>query len=331
MLYIIVLNYKNYEDTIECLESILGNEGCYKVIVVDNNSPNDSMEKILEWANMDSEFDILPKWLDTSKKILIKEDKSYTFIGDTDSYDSKKIINEKIIFIQNNENKGFAAGNNVGIKVAIEQRDMEYCWILNNDTVIPQNSIVQLIEELRNSSKKKPTVGLWGTRLNFYHNHDKLQCLFFELNNRLGTVSIPVNLENRDYTLKGDSDKIIFPSGASMIVKRRFLDEVGLMYENYFLYFEELNWVLRGYNKRYQIDFLPNIVECLLENSEKEIAKVLNYIGINVDDEKVSEIALGLKQDRGFSFRGDVELESLYQKYKNNSVISYYKYDQINL
>ncbi len=49
--YIIILNYNGWADTIECLESVLRNDyPNYQVIVVDNNSPNNSMEYIKAWA-----------------------------------------------------------------------------------------------------------------------------------------------------------------------------------------------------------------------------------------------------------------------------------------
>jgi GT2 family glycosyltransferase len=50
-IYIIILNYNGWADTIECLESVLRNDyPNYQVIVVDNNSPNNSMEYIKTWA-----------------------------------------------------------------------------------------------------------------------------------------------------------------------------------------------------------------------------------------------------------------------------------------
>ncbi len=49
--YIILLNYNGWTDTIECLESVLRNDyPNYQVIVVDNNSPNNSIEYIKTWA-----------------------------------------------------------------------------------------------------------------------------------------------------------------------------------------------------------------------------------------------------------------------------------------
>ena len=49
--YIIILNYNNWQDTIECLESVLRNDyPNYQVIVIDNGSPNNSIKYIKAWA-----------------------------------------------------------------------------------------------------------------------------------------------------------------------------------------------------------------------------------------------------------------------------------------
>ncbi len=49
--YVIILNYNGWADTIECLESVLRNDYLnYQVIVLDNNSPNNSIEYIKAWA-----------------------------------------------------------------------------------------------------------------------------------------------------------------------------------------------------------------------------------------------------------------------------------------
>lgn len=120
MLYIIILNWNGYKDTIECLESLRENE-CqnYKVILIDNASSNES---VLE----------LKKYIDSSNSF------------------------ERIQLVENNENSGFAKGCNIGIDIAKKQTDCEYIWLLNNDTIVAKNSIFPLVETLK--SKKADVV-----------------------------------------------------------------------------------------------------------------------------------------------------------------------------
>lgn len=112
MLYVIILNWNSYEDTIMCLESLKKND-CqdYKVILIDNASTNESV-------------------------IALKK------------YISNSSCNEKIFLVENSENAGFAKGCNIGIDIAKKNEDCEYIWLLNNDTVVEKESIVRLVSAM---------------------------------------------------------------------------------------------------------------------------------------------------------------------------------------
>lgn len=110
LIYVILLNYNGFDDTVECIESLekIKCDRCckLKICVVDNNSSN---------INEHSSF------------CEFKE--RYTDID--------------IIF--NKENNGFAAGNNVGIKWAIKN-NADFIWVLNNDTIVDENVISELLK-----------------------------------------------------------------------------------------------------------------------------------------------------------------------------------------
>ncbi len=104
--YIIVLNYNNWQDTIKCCESILMNDyQNYTLIVVDNASPDNSIK-------------YLNKWCKTHKEVVL---------------------------LSSDKNNGFSAGNNLGIKYAKQKGDFEYIWLLNNDTIIRKDTLSQMI------------------------------------------------------------------------------------------------------------------------------------------------------------------------------------------
>ena len=119
MVYIIVLVYNNWQDTIECLESVLKLRAVnYKIIIVDNNSPDNSLEYIKKWADgkilatCSSEDIKLKKLVYPLEEKPIKYKVFYKGIKENEIVDD---IREKLIFIQSNENKGYAAGNNIVI------------------------------------------------------------------------------------------------------------------------------------------------------------------------------------------------------------------------
>jgi len=196
MIYICVLNYNNAQDTIVCLESLKKlNNIKYKVILVDNGSPDDSV-------------DIL-----------------------------KKYKNDNVHCIFSKKNLGYAAGNNLAIRYAMNQDNMEYCWIINNDTVVHEDSLYYLKKYM----DANPGVGLCGSKLVYEWDRTRLQGYGGIYNPYLGIT--------RMCTSTKDIKKINFVCGAACLVSRAFLEEVGLMTEDYFLYYEEIDWACRAKGK----------------------------------------------------------------------------------
>jgi len=156
--YIILLNYNNWADTIECLESVLRNDyPNYQVIVVDNNSPNNSMEYLKAWA--EGRIDV---WVNPNNPLRnlsfppVPKPIPYVYYTREEAEKCKNLdLEEKfksdipegvttkypIVFIQSGNNLGFAGGNNVGIRYALIKNDFDSVILLNNDTVIKGEAI----------------------------------------------------------------------------------------------------------------------------------------------------------------------------------------------
>lgn len=251
--YLIVLNYVNYEDTIECIESILCNTyKYYKIVIIDNCSPNDSVNKILEWSESDS-FSNLPKWLNQKETLIRSADKTIQLV---DGSSDKKIMKEgKIALIKSSYNGGFAAGNNIGLKYSLSQSDIDFVWILNNDTVLKKNGIQDVVENVRDCLKKRKDIGIFGTKELYYDPTSRVRLSYFKYDKVLSRVIPKVFNEKRPIFLSIENN---FPSGASIIMTPEFLDEVGLLDEDYFLYFEELDICNRAKKFNYVLTVLNN-------------------------------------------------------------------------
>jgi hypothetical protein len=235
--YIIILNYNSWKDTIECLESVLKNDyDNYQVIVVDNDSPNNSMEYIINWAEgkqeviycASSQLKHLSQPCEPKPLEYIYYTKEQAIHGGDIGKEEKH--KNPIIFIQAGENGGFAAGNNIGIQYALAKDDFEYIWLLNNDTVITRESLCSLIDYA-----SKEDVGICGSVLMYYHDPIKVQAYGATLNKFFGTCKQIKDKKEIEHKL----NSVI---GASFFIQKKVIDKIGLLPEDYFLYMEETDY-----------------------------------------------------------------------------------------
>jgi GT2 family glycosyltransferase len=242
--YIILLNYNGWEDTIECLESILKSDySNYQIIVIDNDSPNNSMEYILNWVEGKQEvlYDENSQLKHLSQP---HEPKPLEYVYYTKDEalegggrEKKSRLDNPIIMIQAGENGGFAAGNNIGIKYALAKDDFEYVWLLNNDTVIEKNTLSKFVDSFENISRKE-NLGILGSVQYYYHNPESIQAAAGGFNKHRG------NFWNYD-TLEFKENEVSYVYGASMFIKKEVLQKVGLLNEEYFMYYEEIDYAER--------------------------------------------------------------------------------------
>lgn len=141
----------------------------------------------------------------------------------------------ELIYIQSDVNLGFAGGNNLGIQKA----SGDYLLLLNNDTEITTNTIDVLVDEMENNSE----IGLLSPLILYYDDLKIIQYAGFSEMNYLTCRNRGIGSMETD---AGQFDKIsratAFCHGAAMVCRRVDLDFVGLMADEFFLYYEELDW-----------------------------------------------------------------------------------------
>lgn len=257
--YILILNYNNWQDTIECLESVYkSNFSNFQVIVVDNHSTDGSIEHIKKWSQ--GEINVVIPQTNLLRHLsspsikkpfpLVEYNNQFVLLNGKE--DSKNLI-----LINSGKNFGFAYGNNIGLKFIQAKNDYEYIYLLNNDTVIEKNTLTNLVE-FKIALSKNEKIGMLGSKLLYYDKPDLIQGLggkynkFFALASKVGE-----NTQN-DNGIVSEPNKIDFVIGAAMLVSRDFLRDVGLMSEEYFIYFEEIDWATRAKKKGYTVSYCPN-------------------------------------------------------------------------
>lgn len=231
--YVVVLNWNSDEDTINCIKSLLevkGNENL-KIIVCDNNSNEDSFKKVRNYISN----------LSNVSSLLINENAIFQY----------KNTSEKIVLIRNNENYGYAGGNNRGIKFAINQKNMINVWILNNDTIVQKGALISLIEKI-NSNRN---YGVCGCCLVEYESKQRIQGIGGLINKwsftakEIGSnIDLEDNIDEVYY-----ENQIDYVIGASFIITKECLLQVGLLCEEYFLYYEEYDYCMRAKQKNFLV------------------------------------------------------------------------------
>lgn len=144
MFYIVILNWNGWGDTFNCIESILKNTKAeeYSIVLVDNGSRSDEITEIERYCKTRFQNSILG-----NKEYFLNED---SIIKD----DFKNAAsNEKIIFIRNDENLGFARGNNIALKF-IKKIGGQYALLLNNDTEIENDALSGMFSFMTSSQDK---------------------------------------------------------------------------------------------------------------------------------------------------------------------------------
>ncbi len=146
----------------------------------------------------------------------------------------KKIIHN-LVFIRSKVNLGFAGGNNLGINIA----KGDFIFLLNNDTEITANCLETMITEF----KLQPNIGLLSPLILYHNDKNIIQYAGYTPLNYLTARNSQIGqFEKNVGQYDGISYQTGFCHGAAVMCRREDLLKAGQMDENYFLYYEELDW-----------------------------------------------------------------------------------------
>lgn len=229
---IVILNWNRKSDTQECLASLARIKTSFKleIIVVDNASTDGSRIEIRRLL----------------KKI---------------SFNKKNFRSE---LIKNKENLGFCGGNNIGIKHALNH-GAEWVLLLNNDTLVDEDFLVNLIKEVQRDSK----VGIACPKIYFapgyefkkevYSSKDKGKVIWYaggviDWDNVYGSNHGVDEVDEGQYDRVHEVD---FATGACMLISRCVLENVGYLDEKYFMYFEDSDLCQRAKREEFKVIYVP--------------------------------------------------------------------------
>lgn len=201
MVYIVLLNWNGWRDTLECLSSLYAMEYTnWHAVVVDNGSSDDSVERIRE---------AFPQ----------------------------------VVVVKTQDNLGFAAGNNVGIRLALSA-GAEYVLVLNNDTRVLPDSVGELVC----FAQEHPEAGLMGPKI-LRRDPEREWPIRRKLD--LGTLLATLTplrrlitrlpfVRNRFYYTGSQPSTVEFLAGSALLFRATTFNKAGLFDESTFLDCEEL-------------------------------------------------------------------------------------------
>jgi GT2 family glycosyltransferase len=193
------VNWNGWRDTLDCLASLREQDyGNLQIIVVDNGSTDDSVERIRS------------------------------------AFPEARLI-------ETGKNIGFPSGCNVGLRVALGG-SAEFVWLLNNDTVCPPDTLRKLVGRAMAS----PEAGLVGTVLFYAHDPASVQAWG-------GGRVKPWIAYTTHFDAPTEFGRNCYTTFASVLARRKMLEEVGLLYEGFFMYCDDSDLCLRMQKTKWKI------------------------------------------------------------------------------
>jgi hypothetical protein len=212
----ILLNWRTPEMTLKAAEAALRElpsvSGKWNVVIVDNHSRDGSEEVLRNALAQRRKSDDGLQW-------------------------------DRVELVQSGHNGGFGAGNNFAMRRALRSEDPpEYFYILNSDAFPDPDSIRLLVEYLDTHAQ----VGIVGSYIHGVDGEPHVTAFRFpsvqseiEGSLRLGVVSRALDEHVVPIGIPETTREVDWLAGASMMIRRSVLEQVGLFDESFFLYFEE--------------------------------------------------------------------------------------------
>jgi GT2 family glycosyltransferase len=284
---IIILNWNGWKDTIECLESLYKIDyPNYEVFAVDNNSQNNSIEKIRDWAK--GKIEIRSKFLKYNPKnkpikyFICSEGKINSKSYRLKKIKFNKISSEKKLFIiKNKKNHGFSKGNNIVIRQVLDENENEnenenerkskYILLLNNDVVVNKKFLSELIKVAENDNN----IAIIGPKIYYYDYNGKKNIVCFgggKINWKKYPGYCHINQFKEDKkNINSNPQKTDWISGTCMMINIENINPI--LNEDYYFGCEDVDKCLRV-TKKLKIIYVPKaIIWHKLGRSRKKIIK----------------------------------------------------------
>jgi GT2 family glycosyltransferase len=241
---IVIVNYKTANLLLKCLDSLRKYLLTHnvKIVISDNNSPDDSVSII-------------------------------------NNYITKEKLGRNIKLLVLPKNGGFSSGNNEAIKYSLKNYPKSNIfWLLNPDTIVNSCPLELIAEYFKKDSK----IGILGTKQTSMSTGASVSSAFnmftpfgeFLIGAKFGPLFRLFPKFMVPFPPPDKAKQCDWVSGASFFVNKSLIDDIGLMDENFFLYFEEVDFCFRAKKNQWQVWFDPAVSIAHEDESSTGVGKI---------------------------------------------------------
>jgi len=155
-----------------------------------------------------------------------------------------KIMYPEIHVIENKQNLGFCEGNNQGIEYSI-CNGADFVWLLNNDTIVLQDTLNLLVE----NAKSSPKIGMISPVIRYNDQKEKIQYGGCFIDRKRFLLNYPKKNEEFEYDYTSGENVILW--GTALLIRVQVLRDIGLLNSEFFAYWEDVDICLRAIEKGY--------------------------------------------------------------------------------
>lgn len=184
------------------------------------------------------------------------------------SFEFAKKLFSKFHFIKNEKNFGFAGGNNVGIRFALEK--MADCvFLLNNDAFLEKDTLSKLIEQSQKEDAAIISPVIYDKEGNIWFAGGKIKWFLMR--------AVHLNRQPKEkYFYRTE-----YISGCAMLVRKEVFKKIGLLSEDFFLYYEDADFCLRARKNGFICAVIPSARVTHFEKSESDLSSKIYWLVIS--------------------------------------------------
>lgn len=252
---IVLVNYNSASFLIECLESIYRMDyPSFQVIVVDNSAENQEkeIEALRGWLKKNSNNEVQSHSRFSALFTREIQKPELVILEERERFQEHDFPESALVLIKSRENDGFAGGCNKALEYIAAQKKFEFVWLLNTDTFVMPEALRTLVEKI----KENENLIAVSSKLLYYDLPTTINLIggkFYSSLWRFGFV--PIGYLEVDQGQYDKEIQIDTPAMASCLFRMSYLEDVGYMREDYFLYSEDVEWFERMRRKGYEFAY----------------------------------------------------------------------------